>query len=71
MKKLLYKSEDDKKLEGVCAGIAEYFDQDPTLVRAGYAFISIITGVVPGLVAYIVLAAIMPTKSETQKNSKK
>ena len=71
MKKLLYKSEDDRKLEGVCAGIAEYFDQDPTLVRAGYAFISIITGVVPGLVAYIVLAAIMPKKSEVQKNSKK
>ena len=71
MKKLLYKSEDDRKLEGVCAGIAEYFDQDPTLVRAGYAFISIITGVVPGLVAYAALAASMPKKSEVQKNSKK
>lgn len=67
MKKLLYKSEDDKKLEGVCAGIAEYFDTDPTLVRVGYAFITILTGVVPGLIAYIVLSVIMPKKSEVKK----
>jgi len=34
MKKYLYKSEDEKKIDGVCAGIAEYFDTDPTLIRA-------------------------------------
>jgi phage shock protein C len=64
-KKLLYKSS-DKKLDGVCAGVAEYFDVDPTLVRAGYAFVDIVTGVVPGLVAYLVLSWIMPTKSEAK-----
>jgi phage shock protein C len=67
MKKLLYKSEENKKWSGVCAGVAEYFDVDPTLVRAGYVFVDIITGVIPGLVAYIVLAWIMPTKSEIKK----
>lgn len=67
MKKLLYKSEDDKKLDGVCAGIAEYFDTDPTLIRVLYAFITIITAVGPGLFAYIVLSIIMPKKSEVKK----
>lgn len=67
MKKLLYKSEDNRKLDGVCAGIAEYFDADPTLIRAGYAFITIITGVFPGLIAYLVLSIIMPKKSEVKK----
>ncbi len=70
MKKLLYKSEDNKILEGVCAGVAEYFELDPTLVRAGYAFVSIITGVMPGLIAYVVLAVIMPKKSAIQKSKK-
>ncbi len=70
MKKLLYKSEDNKMLEGVCAGVAEYFELDPTLVRAGYAFVSIVTGVVPGLIAYVVLAVIMPKKSAVQKSKK-
>lgn len=64
MTKRLYRSEKDRKWAGVCGGIAEYFDIDPTLVRAGYAFITIISGVFPGLIAYFVLAWIMPTKSE-------
>jgi phage shock protein C len=66
-KKVLYKSEDDTKLEGVCAGIAEYFDVDPTLVRAGYAFTTIVTGFFPGIIGYIVLAIIIPKKSEVKK----
>lgn len=66
MKKLLYKSVDDKKLDGVCAGIAEYFDVDPTLVRAGYSLITILTGIFPGIIGYIVLSIIMPKKSEVK-----
>jgi phage shock protein C len=66
MTKRLYRSEKDKKWAGVCGGIAEYFDVDPTLVRAGYAFVTIISGVFPGLIAYFVLAWIMPTKSEAK-----
>ncbi len=65
--KKLYKSETDKKLSGVCAGIAEYYDVDPTLVRVAYTFITIITGVFPGLIAYIVLAWIMPKKSQVSR----
>lgn len=36
MKKRLYKTEQGKKLDGVCGGIAEYFDIDPTLVRLAW-----------------------------------
>lgn len=39
MKKRLYKIEEGKKLDGVCGGIAEYFDIDPTLVRLSLDFI--------------------------------
>lgn len=71
MKKLLYKSDDNKQIDGVCAGIAEYFDTDPTLIRAGYAFFTVITGVAPGFLAYIALSIIMPRKKEVTKNGKK
>ena len=37
MNKRLYKSRNDKMLDGVCGGIAEYFDIDPTLVRLVWA----------------------------------
>lgn len=66
-KKVLYKSETNRKIDGVCAGIAEYFDVDPTLVRAGFVFASLVSGIVPGIIAYAVLAVVTPTKSEVKK----
>mgnify|MGYP000084714106 CR=1 FL=1 len=66
-KKVLYKSEDDRKLDGVCAGIGEYFDVDPTLIRVGFVFATLFSGIVPGIVAYIVLAVVIPKKSEVKK----
>ena len=57
--KKLYKSQ-DKMIDGVCAGIAEYFDVDPTLVRVAYAAASIFTTGFPGIILYIVLAIVMP-----------
>jgi len=64
--KRLFKSETDKKLDGVCAGIAEYYDIDPTLIRAGYAALDIMTGVLPGLLAYGIMSWIIPKKSEVK-----
>ena len=58
MQKKLYKSGKDKKIDGVCAGIAEYFDIDPTLVRLGFALLACFVG--GGLIAYIVCAIVMP-----------
>ena len=54
MKKRLYKSTVDKKLCGVCAGIAEYFEIDPTLVRLGWVAFTLLGG--SGVIAYIVAA---------------
>lgn len=59
--KKLYKST-DKKIDGVCAGIAEFFEIDPTLVRLIYALITLFSAGFGGLVLYIVLAFIMPRK---------
>lgn len=58
MKKRLYKSKDNKKLCGVCAGVAEYFDIDPTLVRLAWVAFTILGG--SGIIAYIVAAIVMP-----------
>lgn len=58
--KKLYKSKTNKMLDGVCGGLGEYFNIDPTLVRVGYVALSVLTGIVPGLIAYIALAIIMP-----------
>jgi phage shock protein C len=57
--KRLYTSK-DKKIAGVCGGIAEYFNIDPTLVRLGWIVLSVITGIVPGVIAYVIAAIIMP-----------
>ena len=50
----------NKVLAGVCGGIADYFDVDPTLVRAIYAILAIFTTGFPGLLLYIILMLIMP-----------
>lgn len=59
--KKLYKST-DKKISGVCAGIAEYFEIDPTIVRLAYALISLCTAVMGGIIVYAILAFIMPQR---------
>lgn len=55
--KRLYKSSKDKKIAGVCGGIAEYFNIDPTIVRLIWAVLILCFGT--GILAYIVAAIIM------------
>ena len=62
MKKKLFKSQTDKKLCGVCGGVAAYFDIDSTLVRLAWAAFTILGG--SGILAYIIAAIVMPTESE-------
>jgi phage shock protein C len=50
----------DSKIAGVCGGIAEYMDVDSTVVRLVWVLITFFTGVVPGLVAYLVAWLVMP-----------
>lgn len=61
MRKRLYRSESNKMLCGVCGGVAEYFNIDPTLVRLGWAVLTLAGG--SGIIAYIIAAIIVPTKS--------
>ena len=61
--KKLYRSVSDKKLAGVCGGIAEYFGLDSTLVRVGWAVVSLFS-VGTGVLAYIACALIIPEKPE-------
>jgi len=58
MAKRLVKGE--KKLFGVCSGLANYFDVDPTVMRALFVIAVLMAGT--GVLAYIVLAIIMPDK---------
>jgi len=58
--KKLYKSTTNKMLAGVCGGIGEYLNVDPTAIRVIWAIIACCGGV--GLAAYIICALIMPTE---------
>jgi phage shock protein C len=58
MAKKLVKGE--KKLFGVCSGLANYLDLDPTIVRVGFVLAVILGGM--GILVYLVLAVVMPDK---------
>ena len=58
MEKKLYKSNQNKMLDGVCGGIAEYFGIGPTVVRLIWALFSLMGGC--GILAYIIAAIIIP-----------
>ena len=62
MEKKLYRSRTDKKLTGVCGGLAKYFSVDPTVVRLVCALICLFTGA--GLLAYIIAALVIPEEPE-------
>ena len=64
MKKRLYKDKSNALLSGVLSGLSEYFNIDVTIVRVVYVLLSICSTGFPGIIIYIVLAIIMPDKSE-------
>ena len=57
--KKLYRSS-NRILAGVCGGVAEYLDVDPTLFRVIYVALSMFTAGFPGLLLYIILMILMP-----------
>ncbi len=59
MDKKLRKSKQDKKLCGVCGGVAEYFETDPTLIRLAWVAFTLLGG--SGILAYIIAAIVMPS----------
>ncbi|MGM0548646.1 MAG: PspC domain-containing protein [Bacillota bacterium] len=58
--KKLYRSRENKKIAGVCGGLAEYFDLDPNLIRIGVFLLGLMSGI--GLLAYVAAWAIIPER---------
>lgn len=58
----LTRSRDDRKIAGVCGGIADYFGWDPTLVRVLYVVISVASVGFPGMAVYLLLWVLMPNE---------
>ena len=59
MKKLI-RSRKERMIAGVCGGLAEYFNMDPTLVRIAYVLVSVLSIAFPGILVYIVLWLVIP-----------
>jgi len=64
MAKRLYRSEHDRVIAGVCGGLGQYFDIDPTLIRVVFVILLIATGVFPLLIIYLVMAIVVPLESK-------
>ena len=62
MSKNLYKSSTNKMIDGVCGGIAEYFNVDPTIIRLAWILFCAMGG--SGIIAYIIAAIIIPRNPE-------
>lgn len=71
MTKRLYRSHTNKVLAGVCGGLGEYFDIDPVLIRLLYLFVTVFTGLVPGVFCYILAVAIVPPRTYHYKDDAK
>ncbi len=61
--KRLYLSKGDRKIFGICGGIGETYDLDPTLVRLGFILLCFATGILPMVLTYIIAWVIIPQKS--------
>ena len=62
MVKKLYKSNKNKMIDGVCGGIGEYINIDPTIVRLGWVVFCALGG--SGIIAYLIAAIIIPRNPE-------
>ena len=58
----LYRSRTDRKLAGVCGGLAQYFNADATLMRVLFVVLALLGG--PGLVIYLLMWILVPEKPE-------
>ncbi len=61
--KRLFLSNTDKKIAGLCGGLAEYLELDSTVVRLVAVVLGLITGVIPFIVAYLIAWMIVPRKA--------
>ncbi len=62
MEKKLTRSTRNKMIAGVCGGLAEYMNVDPTIVRLVYALLTLFTAAFPGVLLYILACIIVPKR---------
>lgn len=63
--KKLFRSQRNRMVAGVLGGFGEYFNVDPTILRLAFAFVGIVTGILPAVILYVLAAIIIP---EEEKN---
>lgn len=63
--KKLFKSKTNKCICGVCGGLAEYADTDPTIIRLAAVLLIFASGLFLGPLLYLIAAIIMPTNKES------
>ncbi len=63
MTRKLYRSRTDSMLGGVCGGLGEYLEADPTIIRIAFVLLALLGG--HGILLYLILWVIMPPKPET------
>lgn len=61
MEKKLYRSQSERMIGGVCGGIAEYFNIDPTFVRLAFVILAFAGG--PGILIYIAMLLLVPEET--------
>ena len=66
--KKLYRSKENKVMGGVLGGLGEYFDIDPVVLRVIFILLGAITGFIPFLIGYIIVALIVPTDHKEKAN---
>ncbi|MDO4483670.1 MAG: PspC domain-containing protein [Clostridia bacterium] len=64
--KRLYKSRDNKMITGVCGGVAEYLDLDPTIIRLVWTILCAVAG--SGILCYIVASLIIPDRTDDEND---
>ncbi len=62
MAKKLYRSSDNQLVSGVAGGVAEYYEVDPVIIRLVAIFITIITGIIPMALMYLLAALVIPKR---------
>ncbi|MGD8534638.1 MAG: PspC domain-containing protein [Candidatus Aminicenantes bacterium] len=67
MTKKLYRSQAQKMIGGVCAGLAEYFDLDVNIMRLLFIALTLLTAILPMLIFYIIAWLIVPVEEEVKK----
>jgi phage shock protein C len=60
--KKLYRSSSNEMIAGVCAGIADYFNVDPTIVRLAFLLMALAGG--PGVILYIIVVLVIPEEGD-------